>query len=47
VFDSIKTPDGRETSFGDDKTEVGSQSATQRINLEANAAFGSVKVYNK
>jgi predicted membrane protein len=47
VFGSVKTPDGRETSFGDDKTEVGDQNASQRLNLEANAVFGSVKIYNR
>lgn len=47
VFGSVKTPDGRETSFGDDKTEIGDQNSSQRINLEANAVFGSVKIYNR
>ncbi len=46
VFGSVKTPDGRETSFGDDKTILGNENAPTRINLEANAVFGSVKVYS-
>jgi len=47
VFGAVRTPDGRETNFGDSKSIIGDESSSVRINLEANTVFGSVSVFQK